>query len=75
MQYLDMPSQDVSALAFYNARQLLNQAKRKRELLESSSLSLLYKPFPELTPDHEQMFVSNLHGFMKLGDFNAVVSV
>lgn len=66
---------DKSEAIFLNARQILAQFKRKRELVEQTTLAALYKPYERLTDKRNEQIISLLRTHLQKEYFDEVVSL
>nr|CAD7591284.1 unnamed protein product [Timema genevievae] len=68
-EYLSLSELEVSEAVFTNARQMAAQYNRKKELTESGTISILYRPFPQLTKYTEQTLMTEIRKHIEDGQF------
>lgn len=73
--YLDLPIERLARLSLYNAQQLLTQANRKREIIQSHSFSVLFYPFSKLTPEDEKMKLKLIDQFILSQNYDKAVCI
>nr|CAD7406839.1 unnamed protein product [Timema poppensis] len=73
-EYLSLSEFEVSEAVFTNAQQMAAQYNRKRELTESGTISLLYRPFPQLTKFTEQTLLTEIRKHIEDGQFTHAIN-
>lgn len=74
LDYLDMSDEDKSAAILLNARQILAQYNKKRELVEETTLNILYTPFEKLSDGRDVEIVNMLQEKLEKFYYKEVVS-
>lgn len=62
-------------LSFLNAKQLMAQANRKREILQRGSISWLYRPFWKLTSEEVEIREKLIGQFIKSQKYDKAVCI
>nr|CAD7463153.1 unnamed protein product [Timema tahoe] len=73
-EYLSLSELEVSEAVFTNARQMAAQYNRKKELTESGTISILYRPFPQLTKYTEQTLMTEIRKHIEDGQFTHAIN-
>ncbi|XP_065215894.1 GPI ethanolamine phosphate transferase 1 [Planococcus citri] len=72
LDILDMSESDKSAAILVNSFQMLNQFNRKRQLVEETTLSFLYKPYKKLSNGEDRKISDLLQIQLQNGHYNDV---
>ncbi|XP_034252680.1 GPI ethanolamine phosphate transferase 1-like [Thrips palmi] len=75
LPFLDLPVRDLAKLSFLNAKQLLAQANRKREILQRGSLSWLYRPYWKLTSEEAQIREKLINQFINSQKYDKAIQL
>lgn len=73
--YLDLSAERLARLSLYNAQQLLTQADRKREIIQSQSFSFLFFPFAKLRPEDEKIKLKLIDQFILSQNYDEAVCI
>lgn len=71
--YLDSPKKNIAELSFLNAKQLLAQAERKKELVQVGTLS--FRPYWKLAPEEVQERLREIKMYLSSQDYPKVMSL
>lgn len=75
LDILNMSESDKSAAILVNAFQMLHQFKRKRQLVEETTLCFLYKPYEKLAHGKDEKIAKFLQAQLQKENYDEVVSI
>jgi hypothetical protein len=72
--YLEVTEHHLSELMFTNARQMVAQYSKKRQVTEAGSLSWIYKEFPMMNRSKETKLTDQIHSHIRAKRYTDSVS-